>query len=118
MAEGCSPSDSLARALQALQYLPEHGSTGPYPGGEVEFEEVRFGALSRAMSSAMSAAIWLTVPFSVVMSLSSATMRAPPSVKVDGVWDSGVGTSGGISPKCAGGAPARVGSGSARVMGG
>ncbi|PKI49407.1 hypothetical protein CRG98_030200 [Punica granatum] len=34
------------------------GSTvGPYPGGRVEFEEVRFGALSRAMSSAMSAAI-------------------------------------------------------------
>ncbi|OWM87064.1 hypothetical protein CDL15_Pgr017649 [Punica granatum] len=67
------------------------GSTvGPYPGGEVAFKEVRFGALSETMSSAMSAAIWLTVPFNVVKSHSTVTMRAP-SVEMHGAWASALG---------------------------
>ncbi|PKI60295.1 hypothetical protein CRG98_019350 [Punica granatum] len=85
---------------------------GPYPGGRVEFEEVRFGALSKAMSSAMSVAIWLTVPFNVVMSPSSMTMRAP-SVEVGDAWASGYGIGGGIAPECAEGVPAGVGGGDA-----
>ncbi|OWM68672.1 hypothetical protein CDL15_Pgr023637 [Punica granatum] len=87
-------------------------TVGPYPGGRVEFEEVRFGALSKAMSSAMSAAIWLTVPFNVVMSHSNVTIRAP-SMEVDGAWASDNGTGGRIAPECAGGAPAGVGGGGA-----
>ncbi|PKI46998.1 hypothetical protein CRG98_032623 [Punica granatum] len=83
-------------------------TVGPYPRGGVELEEARFGPLSKTMSSAMLAAIWLIVPLNVVMSPSNVTMRAP-SVVVDGARVSGDGLGGGTTPKCAGGAPAGVG---------
>ncbi|PKI49623.1 hypothetical protein CRG98_029984, partial [Punica granatum] len=68
------------------------GSTvGPSPGGGVELEEARFGPLSRASSSAMLVAIWLTVP-------SRAAMRAWSFVAVE------VGEAGGRgAPDVAGG---------------
>ncbi|PKI72763.1 hypothetical protein CRG98_006848 [Punica granatum] len=85
---------------------------GPYPRGGVEFKEARFRPLSKAMSSAMSAAMWLIVPLNMVMSPSNVTMRAP-SVEVDGARASGDGTGSGTSPECAGGAPTWVGGGGA-----
>ncbi|PKI70073.1 hypothetical protein CRG98_009536 [Punica granatum] len=87
-------------------------TVGLYPGGGVELEEARFGALSKAMSWAMLAAIWLTVLFNVVMSPSRVTMWAL-SVEVDGAWASDDGISGGIAPECVGGATAGVGGGGA-----
>ncbi|OWM63997.1 hypothetical protein CDL15_Pgr006367 [Punica granatum] len=83
----------------------------PYPGGGVEFEKARFGPLSKAMSSTMSAAIWLTVPLNVVMPPSSAAMHAASSAEEDGSWAIGE------VPWCVSGTPARV-SGGASVAGG
>ncbi|PKI32732.1 hypothetical protein CRG98_046877, partial [Punica granatum] len=49
-------------------YGPGVGSViGPCLGGGVELEEARLGPLSRASSSAMLVAIWLTVPSRVAM---------------------------------------------------
>ncbi|OWM67985.1 hypothetical protein CDL15_Pgr017553 [Punica granatum] len=71
----------------------------------------RFESCSKAMSSTMLAAIWLTIPFSIVMSHFNATMRAAPSVEVDGAWAAGDGIGGGTAPECAGGASTGVGGG-------
>ncbi|PKI71930.1 hypothetical protein CRG98_007698 [Punica granatum] len=48
-----------------------------------------------------------------VMSPSSATIQAAPSVEVDGAWASGIGIGGRIAPECAGFAFAGVDGGGA-----
>ncbi|OWM90890.1 hypothetical protein CDL15_Pgr027377 [Punica granatum] len=99
---------------------PGAGSTvGPCPGGGVELEDARFGPLSRASSSAMLAAIWLTVPSSAVMrawssevdDVSGACGRGAPE-------DVGGGRCVGGGPEYAGSMPAGVGGGGACVGGG
>ncbi|PKI73123.1 hypothetical protein CRG98_006465 [Punica granatum] len=67
--------------LVGMHSRPREGSKvgsviSPGPGGGVELKETRLGPLSRASSSAMLVAIWLTVP-------STTAMRAWSSVAAE-----------------------------------
>ncbi|PKI37331.1 hypothetical protein CRG98_042273, partial [Punica granatum] len=77
---------------------------GPGPGGGVELEEARFGPLSKASSSAMLVAIWLTVP-------SRAAMRAWSLVVAEVGEAGGRGVLEGVGGgRCVGRAPEYAGS--------
>ncbi|PKI52667.1 hypothetical protein CRG98_026943 [Punica granatum] len=94
-------------------------AVGPSPGGGVELEEARLDPLSRASSSAMLVAIWLTVPSSAAMrgwsseveGVCEAHARGAP--KDVGGWRCVRG-----APEYARSMPAGVGSGEACVGGG
>ncbi|OWM77028.1 hypothetical protein CDL15_Pgr010116 [Punica granatum] len=90
----CSVGGAGASTFSGAWFGGAHGVgsiVGPGPGGGVELEEARLGPLSKASSSAMLVAIWLTVP-------SRAAMRAWSLVAVE------VGEAGGRgAPEGAGG---------------
>ncbi|OWM77072.1 hypothetical protein CDL15_Pgr002596 [Punica granatum] len=111
----CSVGGAGASTFSGAWVGGAHGvgsTVGPGPGGGVELEKARLGPLSRASSSAMLVAIWLTVP-------SSAAMRAWSSVAAEVSEASGRGApedAGG--ERCVGRAAEYAGSTPARVVGG
>ncbi|OWM64034.1 hypothetical protein CDL15_Pgr006404 [Punica granatum] len=64
----------------------------------MELEEARFGPLSKAMSSAMSEAIWLTFPSSIVMRIASLEDGETGDTEVGGMYMDGGTYGGGTGP--------------------